>query len=137
MCTTDHCNDLDYDIHSKRSRRVLNLPQISSSGKITPSSSFFSSEQNEADEADEADDDDDAITSSSISVAIARRQQQRENGSYYNDEEDLYEEEGGREEGEEDEGEGEVLGDDEAGTTGLSRIPRQAGQGKNMTDGQK
>ena len=30
MCTTDLCNDMEFDIHSERARRLFNRPQVTS-----------------------------------------------------------------------------------------------------------
>ena len=38
MCTTDLCNDMEFDIHSERARRLFNRPQVTSTGSRSGSS---------------------------------------------------------------------------------------------------
>ena len=116
MCTTDFCNDLDFDIHSGRAVPVLQLPGNSSRA---------------AEGADLR-----AGGGGAISAFLERQQELRDNGSYsllqhLQEEEELLllDEEVGEEE-EEEEGWGGVGHGVGAEEQRADRVPRQVAQGR-------
>ena len=139
MCTTDFCNDLDYDIHSGRAIPVLRLP----GNRSRTSLALLGNDLRGAASAGDSE--------ASIAAFLERQRELRDNGSYYSfllrEEEkerndlpeglrallDYYGEEdvvGGEEIGHgvgEDRGGGEE--DHRAG-----RVPRQVAQGRKRDD---
>ena len=138
MCTTDFCNDLDYDIHSGRAIPVLKLPGNRSRTAISfPGNDLQTSSSGGED---------------SISAFLERQKELRDNGSYYsllreeNHDEglrvllDYYD--GREDEVEEDEEEeeevGHGVGEDRGGgdeeDQRAGRVPRQVAQGRKCDD---
>ena len=70
MCTTDFCNDLDYDIHSSRAIPVLRLPGNRSRTSLALLGNDLRSTPSEDSEA-------------SIAAFLERQRELRDNGSYY------------------------------------------------------
>ena len=121
MCTTDFCNDLDFDIHSGRARPVLQLPGNRSRAATAVEADLRSS-------------------GGAISAFLERQQELRDNGSYslqhqqqqQGEEEEflLLDDEVGEDE-EEEEVWGEVghgVGAEEEQRA--DRVPRQVAQGR-------
>ena len=73
MCTTDFCNDLDYDIHSGRAIPVLRLP-----GNRSRTSLALLGNNDLPGAASSAGD-----SEASIAAFLERQRELRDNGSYY------------------------------------------------------
>ena len=131
MCTTDFCNDLDYDIHSGRAIPVLKLPGNRSR---TATGTFLGNDLEASGSGEE-----------SIAAFLERQRELRDNGSYYSllQEEknqrillDFYDYDGGEDE---DEGEevGHGVGEERDGgeeDQRAGRVPRQVAQGRRYDD---
>ena len=129
MCTTDFCNDLDYDIHSGRAIPVLKLPGNRSR---TATGTFLGNDLQASGSGEE-----------SIAAFLERQRELRDNGSYYSllreekNHEELrvlldYYDDGGEDEDEDEVGHG--VGEDRGGgeeeDQRAGRVPRQVAQGR-------
>lgn len=116
MCTTDLCNDLEYDIHEERAKILFN--------RSSSASNFRNSDSNLGS----------STTNSSSSIATATVSLIVEvAGGGFNTKtavESVREESGG-DDGEEEPHHGAI---EEAGDDSAGRVPRQAGQGNNDVD---
>ena len=137
MCTTDFCNDLDYDIHSGRAIPVLKLP----GNRSRTSLSLLGNDLQASGSSIGGGGED------SIAAFLERQKELRDNGSYYsllreekNDREELrvlldYFNDGGNEDYEDEDefghGDGRGGGEEEQRA---GRVPRQVTQGRNDDD---
>lgn len=131
MCTTDFCNDLDYDIHSGRAIPVLKLPGNRSRTAAATTGTFLGNDLQASGSGEE-----------SIAAFLERQRELRDNGSYYSllQEEknqrillDFYDYDGGEDEDEGEEvghGVGEDRGGGEEEDQRAGRVPRQVAQGR-------
>ena len=72
MCTTDFCNDLDYDIHSGRAIPVLRLPGNRSRTSLALLGNDLRGAASSAGDSE-----------ASIAAFLERQRELRDNGSYY------------------------------------------------------